>query len=191
MAIPHGSGVLRTYSMPPPTIIIPDTGPLIHLAAGDLLHVLPAMGRVIIPDAVTLEAIRLPDKQWAPEVAAWLALGHAEIVETDMGGLYQLMIDMGRKPPRNAGEISIIEWLLEYLEEGNGPAVVIYEDRRVGRMVGREPELEAVGLLTTRSFLELAEERRIIPSAEAAWRRIFAAAPTANPVSVRTMKPSP
>ena len=31
--------------MPPPVIIIPDTAPLIHLAAGELLHLLTDMGR--------------------------------------------------------------------------------------------------------------------------------------------------
>jgi hypothetical protein len=33
-----------------PTVVIPDTAPLIHVAAADALLVLNAMGRVVIPD---------------------------------------------------------------------------------------------------------------------------------------------
>ena len=56
-----------------PIIIIPDTTPLIHLAAGELLDVLPAMGRVVVPDLVRLEATRLPQKPWAREITDWFA----------------------------------------------------------------------------------------------------------------------
>ena len=62
-------------------VIVPDTAPLIHLAAGDFLDVLSAMGRVVIPDVVALEATRLLTKDFAPQIAAWLATGAAEIVK--------------------------------------------------------------------------------------------------------------
>ena len=35
-----------------PTVIVPDTAPLIHLAAGGALDILTGMGRVVVPDVV-------------------------------------------------------------------------------------------------------------------------------------------
>jgi len=91
-----------------PVIIIPDTTPLIHLAAGDLLHLLTAMGRVIVPDVVAMEATRLPDKPWAPEIAAWFKAAAVEVMDTDIGALFKIALERGRRPPRNGGEISIV-----------------------------------------------------------------------------------
>ena len=169
-------------------VIVPDTAPLIHLAAGDFLDVLSAMGRVVIPDVVALEATRLLTKDFAPQIAAWLATGAAEIVETEIGALYRLAIERGMKAPRHAGEVAIIEWLHDHLANDSEPALVVYEDRRVPRMVAQEPELGRVAVLTTLSFLELAQETGLIASAEAAWRAVIAKAPTASSASTRTPK---
>jgi hypothetical protein len=48
-----------------PTVIVPDTVPLIHLAAREALHVLTAMDRVIVVDVVVLEATYDPGKPYA------------------------------------------------------------------------------------------------------------------------------
>ncbi len=150
------------------------------------------MGRVVIPDVVALEATRLLSKDFAQQIAAWLAAGVADIVETETVALYSLAIERGMKAPRHAGELAIIEWLHDHLASGPGTTLVVYEDRRVPRMVAQEPELRGIAVLTTLSFLELAEERGIIPSAEVAWRAAVAKAPTASAVSNRTpTKPLP
>ena len=170
-------------------VIIPDTAPLIHFAAGGLLDLLPAMGKVVIPDVIALEATRLLTKDYAPEVDAWLKTGVAEIAETDWGPIFQLAIERGLKAPRNTGELAIILWLHEHLASDVREAFVIYEDKRVPGMMAGEPGLEDVALLTTRSFLVVAERRGMIPSAEAAWERIVTRVPTANPSLSRSMKP--
>jgi hypothetical protein len=58
-----------------PTVVVPDTAPLIHLAAGDALTVLNDMGRVVVPDIVQLEATYFRDKPYAKEIAAWIEGG--------------------------------------------------------------------------------------------------------------------
>ncbi len=58
-----------------PTVLIPDAAPLIHLAAADALSVLNAMGRVVIPDIVELEATYPEEKPYASEIAAWILRG--------------------------------------------------------------------------------------------------------------------
>jgi hypothetical protein len=172
-------------------VIIPDTTPLIHLAAGELLHILPALGRVVVPDVIAMEATRLQSKPFAPEVAAWLKEGHAEIADTDWGPIYKLAAEQGMKTPCNAGEAAILTWLQEHLTEESHEAIVVYEDKRVPAVIEGAGTLDDVIVLTTRSFLVLAEDRGIIPSAEAAWSRVIARAPTASPAFTRTMKPAP
>ena len=168
-----------------PVIIIPDTAPLIHLAAGGVLEVLTAFGHVVVPDMVQFEAVRLPEKPWAREICDWLKSAPVAVVETDIGALYRFAVERGMKPPRNAGELSIIEWLRDELGAGTASRLVVYEDLRFARMMAQEdfgPETIAV---TTRTFLEAAEDRHLIRSADDVWAIIVANAPTANPVSRR------
>ena len=174
--------------MPPPVIIIPDTTPLIHLAAGDLLHVLPAMGRVVVPDVVALEATRLPDKPWAREIAAWFKAAAVEIASTEIGELYQLAIETGRRPPRNAGEIGILSWLQTNLAKQGANALVVFEDARVPRLIAAEGLGSGVLAVTTLDFLDLAEASGVISSAEAALLTIVERAPTASRMSYRSQR---
>jgi hypothetical protein len=176
-----------------PTVILPDTAPLIHLAAGRALHVLNALGRVVVVDIVMLEATFHSDKPFAAEVLAWIQAGRqdgsnqpVEIAETELGGLYRLALEQGIKKPRNAGEIAIAEWLGDELRHIGGPALVVYENGRVPAMLARDGVLETVAVVTTRNLLAFAEERGIIQDAEAIWSDILLAIPTANPASMRS-----
>jgi hypothetical protein len=173
-----------------PTVVIPDAAPLIHLAAGDALTVLNAMGRVVVPDIVQLEATYFRDKPYAAEIAAWIGAGQiagsnqpVEVAETEIGGLYRLALDQDLPRPRNAGEIGIAAWLADNLAHVGGPALVVYENGRVPNMLTREGMAAVVAVATTRNLLMMAQDEGIIPDAEALWRRISTAIPTANPVS--------
>ncbi len=173
-----------------PTVVIPDTAPLIHLAAGDALTVLNGMGRVVVPDIVALEATYFQDKPFVGEIAAWIAAGQesgsnqpVEVVETEIGSLYRLALDQNLPRPRNAGEIGIAAWLAENLVTVGGPALVVYENGRVPGLLSREGVAAVVAVATTRNLLTMAQEEGIIPDAQALWDRITAAIPTANPAS--------
>jgi hypothetical protein len=177
-----------------PTVILPDTAPLAHLAAGGALHILTSMGRVIVVDVVALEATYDLTKPYAPEIAAWIAEGSksgsnrpVEIADTELGSLYRLALDQGARPPRNAGEIAITNWLADALPGIGGPALVVYENGRVLNMLAREGIAEMVAVATTRNLIELAQQEGIIQDAAALWARIRTAVPTANPASVFTL----
>lgn len=179
---------------PRPTVAVPDTAPLIHLAAGDALTVLNGMGRVIVPDIVVLEATYFRDKPFAAGIAAWIEAGQAagskqavEVVETEIGGPYRLALEQDLPRPRDAGEIAIATWLAENLPAIGGPALVVYENGRVPNLLAREGVAAIVAVATTRNMLMMAETRGLIPDAEAVWRRITAAMPTANPASTLTV----
>ena len=55
-----------------PEIIIPDTSPLIHLAAAGHLHLLNAVGDVVLVDMVVHEATDNKDKPFAKEIGRWI-----------------------------------------------------------------------------------------------------------------------
>jgi hypothetical protein len=176
-----------------PTIIVPDTAPLIHLAAGDALHVLNALGRVVVVDVVMLEATYDRNKPYATEVWNWIEAGRqpgnnqpVEIAETELGPLYRLALEQGIRKPRNAGEIAITEWLGDELHHIGGPALVVYENGRVPAMLAREGVADVVAVLTTRNLLALAQDHGVIADADSVWSRIVKAVPTANPTSART-----
>lgn len=177
-----------------PTVIIPDTAPLIHLAAGQALHVLNAMGHVIVVDIVMLEATYYEDKPFAREIKAWIEAGQqpgsnvpVEVVESELGPLYRMALEQDVPKPRNAGEIAISEWLAGHLAHIGGPALVVYENGVVPGMLARQGVTATVAVATTRNLLALAQEEGIIPDAESVWRRIVNVAPTANPLSALTI----
>ena len=181
-----------------PSIVIPDMMPLIHLAAVDQLGLLNEMGRVVIMDIVAYEATFDENLPWAQEVAAWLAAGQQpganraiEIVKTEMGEAYRL----ARKADatfkmENAGERAIRDWLVDTLPEVEGPALVVYEDKKLPRLIEREDLSKTVVVATTRAVLNFAEECGLIESAEQTWTRIIAVSPGANPsVKVQVIQP--
>lgn len=177
-----------------PTVVVPDTAPLIHLAAGEALFVLNALGRVVVPDVAALEATYFADKPYARDIAAWIAAGRqpganqpVEVAETEIGGLYRIALDQGLPRPRNAGEIGIAAWLADNLAQIGGPALVVYENGRVPGLLSREGVAAVVGVATTRNVLAMAEDSGVIDDAGAVWQRIVAAVPTANPASVLTI----
>ena len=181
-----------------PTVILPDTTPLVHLAAVDSLHLLNDLGRVVVVDVVVLEATYFQDKPYAREIEAWIEAGKTpgsnrpvEVAATELGPLYRLALDQHVKPPRNAGEIAITEWLSDELRRLGGPALVVYENGRVPAMLAREGVRETIAVATTRSMLDLAQREGLIADAEALWTRLIKVAPTANPASILTyIKPA-
>ena len=173
-----------------PDLIVPDTGPLIHLACADALPLLHQIGsRVVVADMVAIEATQDLAKPGAREIAAWIEAGRAPgsnapvlVASTEIGELFL----QARKTdptirPRNAGELAILEWLGGYVEHAGDAVLIVYEKGKIPRFV-RETGLDLdTDVLTTRAFLELAERRGVIADAGQVWRRIVAAAPTANP----------
>jgi len=185
-----------------PDLIVPDTGPLIHLAQVDALHLLHQVGgRVVVADMVAFEATRDHAKPGAHAIAEWIEAGgkpgsNAPVViaPTEIGELFRKAREADpHVRPRNAGELAILEWLSGYVDQaGTGHEVlIVYENGKIPRFI-RETGLDLdTDVLTTRAFLELAQRRGAIDSAADWWDRILAAAPTANPDITITMHRRP
>lgn len=181
-----------------PVIVVPDMSPLIHLAAAAHLTLLHEFGRVVVMDIVAYEASNDLERPWARDVADWLAKGQepgsnrpVEVVKTEIGEAYRLARQADPNfRMQDAGERAIRDWLVETLPEVGGPALVIYEDKKMPRLIQREQLSDIVVVATTPAVLAFAEERGLIPSAEDVWTKIIANAAGANPsLAVRIVQP--
>ena len=183
-----------------PVVVVPDMSPLINLAAAGRLTLLQEFGRVVVMDIVAYEASDDPSRPWAQDVAAWLAEGQrpgtnlpVEVVKTEIGEAYRLARQANPQfRMQNAGESAIRDWLVDTLPEIGGPALVVYEDKKMPRLIQREHLVQVVVVATTRAFLAFAEERGLIASAEGEWNEIISRASGANPrQDVQVIRPAP
>ncbi|GBR16816.1 hypothetical protein [Asaia spathodeae] len=183
-----------------PDVIVPDTGPLIHLAQANALHLLHEVGsRVVVTDMVAIEATANLKKPGAAEIQNWLDRGASLgsnapvlIEKTDVGRAF--LASRQADPTfrwRGAGELAIVEWLRDKVDHTDQAVLVVYENGRVPRMVGDYGVHADIDVVTTRAFLELAQRQGIISSADDYWKQVVAAAPTANPDDVVTMHRKP
>lgn len=166
-------------------LITADAGPIIHLASIGRLDLLLHFGSIHIPDLVVMEVV-IDGKPFSDEVRAWLSAGVASGVvivdKTETGEAVRLarLSDPSYKM-KDGGERAILDWLIDSVEANDYSAMVIYENGKVPKMIGRhESELSAV-VLTTRSFLHICEVEGLIPCAEDVWQELLFKFPTTNP----------
>jgi hypothetical protein len=181
-----------------PEILVTDTSPLIHLAAIDCLHLLNELGHVTIVDMVRHEATGDQSKPFAREVAAWIAEGEkpgsnrpVTVAQTETGEAFRLarLSNPDFKMP-NGGEVAIAEWLSSTLDATSVPALVVYEDKKLPRLVELQGMSGTVYTVTTRAVLRFAEERGLIESEAKLWNRLTEIIPTASPENrVQVIKP--
>lgn len=172
-----------------PTVVLVDASPLIHLAMLDALDLPLRFGPVVVPDAVEIETTHSRDKPFAEEIYAWLEAnartpGGNRWVDrptTDVGELLKIAIETGRPRPRNVGEHAIVNWLSDNILSFGGPALIVYENGKIPNMLVREGLPEDVVVVTSRSFLGLAQQAGYLADAEAAWSRLAKQDTRANP----------
>ena len=173
-----------------PTVCLVDASPLIHLAMIGALDLPLRFGPVVVPDAVEIETTYDRGKPYAAEIDAWMAAntrvsGRNRWVDrpaTEVGELLKIAIETGRPRPRNVGEHAIVNWLADNIGGFGGPALVVYENGKIPNMLLREGLPDDVIVVTSRTFLALAEGAGYLDDAEAAWAVVAANDPRANPV---------
>ena len=178
-----------------PEIVIPDAGPLIHLAQANLLHLLHEVGgAVVVVDMVAYEVTRDLAKPGAAELHAWMREGQApssnapvRVEETETGRLFRIAF---RAEPdlklRNGGETAIVEWLAEKVAGTSKSVIVLYENGRIPTIIRNQSMDADIDVLTTRAFLEAVQNRGEAAASgsapgESYWGRVAATGATANP----------
>ncbi|MBK7005734.1 MAG: hypothetical protein IPH37_11815 [Burkholderiales bacterium] len=169
-----------------PTVVIPDSGPLYSLAAGDLLGILERFP-LRITDVVKQETI---DKGClagcSPEAQRLLQFynrhaRHIRVVPTQVGA--QLESSRQGNPnfnqPRDLGELSIQSHLIQ-IHALNEPILpmVLFEDSWFFENRAGLPK--SCILISTEMFLRNAEKLQIIHSAQKARQAIHTARPNAS-----------
>lgn len=157
-------------------LVVVDAAPLITLAAAQSLDYLlyPALP-VVIPDAVFHEATSLANKLGAQEIIDWYRT-NTDRVRVEPTEIFQTEIRLRElpehRPSRDVGERAALE-VIRYaglLESENDRAVLLSDDRDVGRLMTTDPE--RIILLTTWDYLTQLEEAQRIQSAEAVFDRV-------------------
>ena len=173
-----------------PDIVIPDNGPLIHLAQADALHLLHKIGgQVIIVDMVRHELTRDMAKPGAQSLQDWIERGLApgsnqpvRLESTETGEAFRLARLV--KPDfrmRDGGATAMVQWLGEKVARSTLQSLVLYENGKVPKVIRREGIEADIDVMTTRAFLALAERRGLLASAEGLWQRILEHSHSTNP----------
>ncbi len=164
--------------MPPVSLFVLDTGPLITLAAADSLdYLLYPNVPVVIPDAVFYEATRDSAKLGAQSIMDWVKAHHTQ-VEIAVTNAYvnfdaARIVNPGAYEP-NLGERSAVEVIEEPARlQGDDKAILLCEESAVTRRIIVR-EREKIVELSTMDFLKLLEAEQRIQSADAVFDRALA-----------------
>ena len=148
-------------------LIVTDTSPLITLALGEHLHALTAPGlRVVIPDAVWVEATRIEGSPGATELIEWIAT-YDELVSVrpTETGQDQLQRLRDGRTIRGMGEAAALEVLKTTAERHPARHLfLIFEDKDIEKRSVILPEKAYA--IATGDWLRLAERNGLIQSAE-------------------------
>ena len=87
--------------------------------------------------------------------------------------------------------MAIADFPMNSIDEtlGNEPPLVIYEDRKLGRLSGVEEISERAQFITTAAYLRKLEEEGVIVSFSDTWRQIVTANSSENPGIHRNPSP--
>jgi hypothetical protein len=150
------------------SIIVPDSSPLITLAAADALDTLLKPGLpVLIPDGVHWEVTRFINLQGASEVIDWMAQNedHVLLRATQEFLNHQTLVNAGVKRISNLGENCAREIVDREAERHpDHKSILLYEDSDVTLLKIMNPD--KVDALTTADFLSELEHARLIQSAD-------------------------
>lgn len=166
-------------------ILVPDSGPLFSLAAGNLLHLLARfqVGLADIVRAETIDRGLLPNASIeAQRLLTYYNANSANIqtFKTQVGTTIKAKraVDPNYQIPRNVGELSIQSLLIDLQLNGSGEApVVLFEDAWFINNAQGLPR--PCILLSTQAFLEYAESNGWIKSAGQARQAISQSRPMA------------
>jgi len=167
----------------PIRLVIPDTGPLISLAAGDALDLLLLARedvRIVLTDMVEFEATRRADEYVDGAKIRQFLMDHAqriEVLPTTIGQMalpdMRRRLDQGESAqmPKDIGELSIVNVVISLRTANPGdPTLVLIEDDWFTADTYAVPG--NIHLLSTAAFLDGLEQAGVLPSAAEVRMRI-------------------
>lgn len=154
-------------------IVIPDAGPINTLGAAGLLDLLlaPPNTEVMVIQNVLNEILTR-----APEFQAFFEKNRARIkmVATSVCIEDAKKRAIGEPVGKGRGDLAIADFILNFIDDaiGNTPALVIFEDKKLGRLRELEQFSENTHFITTAAFLRKLEIEGVIGSFDEVWTYI-------------------
>lgn len=174
----------------PIKIIIPDAGPINTLAAAGLLDLLlaPPNTEIIVIKSVLNEIIiRAPEFQQFIEKNGPRIKSICTSICTDDAK----KIERGEPIGKGRGDLAIADFILNFIDDtvGNSPALVIFEDKKLGRLRDLEQFSENTHFITTAAYLRKLEQEGVIASFDEIWRQIVENNSSPDPKTHREPNP--
>ena len=171
-------------------IVIPDAGPINTLAAAGLLDLLlaPPNTQVVVVKSVLNEIVHR-----RPELSYFIKMNAAriQIVETSICKDDATKAVQGIPAGRGRGDLAIADFIMNYIDDvlGNGPALVIFEDIKFGRLRNLDAYSQNAHFITTAAFLRKLKAEGKIESFEEVWEQIVAKNSSPDPKLHRAPNP--
>ncbi len=174
----------------PIKIIIPDASPINTLAAAGLLDLLlaPPNTEIIVIQSVLNEIIiRAPEFQQFIEKNGPRIKSICTSICTDDAK----KIERGEPIGKGRGDLAIADFILNFIDDtvGNSPALVIFEDKKLGRLRDLEQFSENTHFITTAAYLRKLEQEGVIASFDEIWRQIVEKNSSPDPKTHREPNP--
>lgn len=163
-------------------IVVPDAGPINTLAAAGKLELLlaPANTDVVLIESVVNEIIvRSPELQrFFKTHAARIQRVATSVCKDDAEKRRS-----GQPLGKGRGDLAIADFIMNCIDEavGNSPALVLFEDRKLGRLRDLELYSENTHFITTAAYLRKLEAEGIIESFDETWSEIVAKNRSSDP----------
>lgn len=154
-------------------IVIPDAGPINTLAAAGLLDLLlaPQNSEVMVIQSVMNEIlVRTPEfQEFFDKNPTRIRKISTSVCKDDAEKIMR-----GDPIGKGRGDLAIADFILNFIDEsvGNAPALVIFEDKKLGRLRELEQLSENIHFITTAAYLRKLEIEGLIDSFEEIWNQI-------------------
>lgn len=171
-------------------IIIPDAGPINTLAAAGLLDLLlaPPNTEIMVIKSVLNEIIIC-----APEFQQFIEKNGSriQVICTSVCADDAKKIERGEAIGKGRGDLAIADFILNFIDDtvGNSPALVIFEDKKLGRLRDLEQFSENTHFITTAAYLRKLELEGVIASFDEIWRQIVEKNSSPDPKKHREPNP--
>lgn len=171
-------------------IIIPDAGPINTLAAAGLLDLLlaPPNTEIMVIKSVLNEIIIC-----APEFQQFIEKNGSriQIICTSVCEDDAKKIERGEAIGKGRGDLAIADFILNFIDDtvGNSPALVIFEDKKLGRLRDLEQFSENTHFITTAAYLRKLELEGVVASFDEIWRQIVEKNSSPDPKKHREPNP--
>jgi len=171
-------------------IVIPDAGPINTLAAAGLLDLLlaPKNSELMVIQSVLNEIlVRAPEfQEFLGKNSTRIKIIFTSVCKDDAAKILR-----GEPIGKGRGDLAIADFILNEMDEsiGNVPALVIFEDKKLGRLRDLEQFSENTHFITTAAYLRKLEIEGLIGSFEEVWAQVVQGNSSPDPAIHREPNP--